>query len=476
VYKGYNGTAVKTVAFMDSSITGNAATATAFASSPAKCPAGNYPMGIDASGNAQNCTSPAGNGDSAGQTIVPFSTTPTYAVGKNSFEAQKLTLTANVTSSTLTVASGNPLVELSLCQDGTGGRTNVWPINVIGAPQISADPNACTNVSGSYDGSNLNVSSYSITNDAAAPALIYQTNGTTYTQLLSAKNGTVATLADIAVSVINGTSVPVNSASDQFLGTTASAAAAWASIPNCADTSGNHLNYVTSTHTFSCGTSDGGSSANYWTSATHTGIGGAFFTPSNTLNVLDSATTVNIGYDGSGTYTGAHTSATTTGLTIVAGQAQGSGNPLLLAATNTGAGKFGVFVQVAAFNTYSNFRTNPNTGDMVITSTSGSPIYFNYDNTNGDLYLGNTSNSVFAGSGTVFKFTNGTSAAGTPDVGIGRDSSAVLAVNCGAGGTYCNLKLQEIVVNGEKSTTGMRFACLDTSGKIVSSTTACSGT
>ncbi len=61
---------------------------------------------------------------------------------------------------------------------------------------------------------------------------------------------------------VNGTAVPTNSAADQFLGTTASATAAWASIANCIDSGGNHLNYTTSTHLFSCGTTS--SSASPW--------------------------------------------------------------------------------------------------------------------------------------------------------------------------------------------------------------------
>jgi len=54
---------------------------------------------------------------------------------------------------------------------------------------------------------------------------------------------------------LNGTTVPTNAAADTFLGTTASAVAAWAVMPNCTDATGNHVNYTTATHLFSCGTS-----------------------------------------------------------------------------------------------------------------------------------------------------------------------------------------------------------------------------
>ena len=57
---------------------------------------------------------------------------------------------------------------------------------------------------------------------------------------------------------INGTTVPVNSSADQFLRTTGSAIAGWATMPDCQDSAGNHVNYTASTHTLSCGTSASG--------------------------------------------------------------------------------------------------------------------------------------------------------------------------------------------------------------------------
>ena len=56
---------------------------------------------------------------------------------------------------------------------------------------------------------------------------------------------------------VNGTTIPVNAAADQTIVTTGSAVGSWASLPACLDAGGNHLNYNTSTHLFSCGTSGG---------------------------------------------------------------------------------------------------------------------------------------------------------------------------------------------------------------------------
>lgn len=66
------------------------------------------------------------------------------------------------------------------------------------------------------------------------------------------------------VAKINGTSVPTNAAADQVLQSTASATGAWKTVPDCTDSTGNHLNYTQSTHTWSCGTtSSGGTVPNF---------------------------------------------------------------------------------------------------------------------------------------------------------------------------------------------------------------------
>jgi hypothetical protein len=69
------------------------------------------------------------------------------------------------------------------------------------------------------------------------------------------------------VTKINSTSVPANASADTLLGTTAPAIGAWLTLPNCQDASGNHLNYNTTTHTFSCGNSGGGGGGMVYPSA-----------------------------------------------------------------------------------------------------------------------------------------------------------------------------------------------------------------
>jgi hypothetical protein len=69
------------------------------------------------------------------QITMPFSATPVFDAGRTSVFV--MTLTANVTSSTLTNLRAGQSIRFILRQDGTGGRTFVWPTNVKGAMVIS---------------------------------------------------------------------------------------------------------------------------------------------------------------------------------------------------------------------------------------------------------------------------------------------------------------------------------------------------
>lgn len=61
---------------------------------------------------------------------------------------------------------------------------------------------------------------------------------------------------------VGSTVITGNASDDTILNGTGSNAATWKSMPNCQDTAGNHLNYNSSTNSFSCGVSGGGSGYN----------------------------------------------------------------------------------------------------------------------------------------------------------------------------------------------------------------------
>ncbi len=105
-----------------------------------------------------------------------------------------------------------------------------------------------------------------------------------------------------------------------------------------------------------------------------------------------------------------------------------------------------------------------------------------------NVVLGFASTGNFSGNGYLSSLGSGLMfAAGaastntTGDVSLDRDAIGVIGVYNGtAPGTtsanYRDLHSRDITLEGEKATTGQRFACLDTNGKIVSSATACVGT
>lgn len=86
---------------------------------------------------------------------VTFSATPTFAATSQN-QLFTMTLTGNVSSSTLTMTSlpTPSQVTFELTQDGTGGRTFVWPANVLGAPTVTPTIGAVTVVHTVWDGTN----------------------------------------------------------------------------------------------------------------------------------------------------------------------------------------------------------------------------------------------------------------------------------------------------------------------------------
>lgn len=69
---------------------------------------------------------------------------------------------------------------------------------------------------------------------------------------------------------------------DQIPVSDSSSAATWRSVPNCADTSGQHLNYTTASNSFSCGTSTGRSYLAATMDCAQPSAGPTCWTPSGT--------------------------------------------------------------------------------------------------------------------------------------------------------------------------------------------------
>lgn len=86
---------------------------------------------------------------------VSFSATPIFACASQALqETLKITLTSNVTSSTLTGAATGEILTFIIIQDGIGSRTFAWPTNVKNAQSIDPTPNAINVQSFIFDGTN----------------------------------------------------------------------------------------------------------------------------------------------------------------------------------------------------------------------------------------------------------------------------------------------------------------------------------
>lgn len=121
-------------------------------------PAANLGAGSTVSTNClhgDNSWSPCGGGGGGTFSTVTFAATPTFDL--NTAAIFKITLTGNVTSSTLANLPAAPSsleVAVIVCQDGTGSRTFVWPANVKGGMTIGAQASTCSAQQFQTDGTN----------------------------------------------------------------------------------------------------------------------------------------------------------------------------------------------------------------------------------------------------------------------------------------------------------------------------------
>jgi hypothetical protein len=192
---------------------------------------------------------------------VTFSATPTFDCSLGG--VQKLTLTANVTSSSLSNCIAGQQVAFEVCENATGGFTFAQPAGLNQWTPILTTANACSSQQYTFD-----------------------TATTAFPDLMPALSGDVtSTAASTATTVVkvNGVSYPASPSTHSVPVTTAANTDTYKVIPDCQDSAGNHINYTQSTDTFSCGTTGNA------TSAPGTGIAFAGST-SGTTTVKASAT------------------------------------------------------------------------------------------------------------------------------------------------------------------------------------------
>jgi hypothetical protein len=132
---------------------------------------------------------------------VAFTATPVFIASSYGFFT--LTLTGNVTSSTITGSTIGQEITIDICQDGTGGRSFAWPPNLLNPPAINSNPSGCTIDQAIYNGVNW-ITTYSTTGTFAG---IYNTLTFSATPIFSASSYSYFTMtltANATSSTITG--------------------------------------------------------------------------------------------------------------------------------------------------------------------------------------------------------------------------------------------------------------------------------
>lgn len=115
----------------------------------------NQPANFFLAGPASGATGPTVSrrmvpADFPGQSVVTFSATPVFdASAATSF---LMTLTGDVTSSSVINPTTSEVITFVITQDATGGRAFVWPTNFKGASAIGTEPNSVSLQSFLYAG------------------------------------------------------------------------------------------------------------------------------------------------------------------------------------------------------------------------------------------------------------------------------------------------------------------------------------
>jgi hypothetical protein len=130
---------------------------------------------------------------------VAYSPTPAFnAAAANGFQ---MTLTGNVTSSTISGVVAGQVVGFFFIQDATGGRTVAWPSSFVGAVQPDPTPNAVSLILFKADlSANLHASGPAFSNNG-----VFATNGLVCPTRTSGDNTTnAATTAFVQSAIASG--------------------------------------------------------------------------------------------------------------------------------------------------------------------------------------------------------------------------------------------------------------------------------
>lgn len=148
---------------------------------------------VDNDGDVATSACAAGTGDAATFNEVMFSTTPTFTCNSNTAQKFLITLTDNVSSSTL-ACTDEAVIVMRICQDGMGSRTFAWDANFVNPGTVDGTANSCTNQIFFYDATSMDAV-------AAGPPWISDITGSSIV-LSGATSGTTTIAPDAVASGI----------------------------------------------------------------------------------------------------------------------------------------------------------------------------------------------------------------------------------------------------------------------------------
>ena len=178
----------------------------------------------------------------------PLSSAPNPLVASGTISCPTCTTNASaLTSNALVLGAGSQATSVL----GTAGTTAQMLHGNASGPPSWGQASLTTDVSGVLPIANGG------TNTSSTLTGIVR-GGSTFTAAELSGDCATSGSNSVTCSKVNGTSVPTNATANQLLLTTASATGAWASVPACLDSGGNHLNYNASTNSFTCGSTASG--------------------------------------------------------------------------------------------------------------------------------------------------------------------------------------------------------------------------
>jgi hypothetical protein len=209
-----------------------------------------------------SCQTPAGSGG----TVTSIATTSPITGGTITGSGTIACATCTTSAASLTahgvVVGGGSQAEATIA---VLSSDNVL-LGSTGADPGGAALPSCTDTSGNHLNYNTSTHAFSCGTSSSGGSTAFSaiTTATNTTATMTVGSGGTLTFTGsgtLAANYLNNVSVPAASVGDAIFGISVFNSGQWETLPNCADSSGNHMNYSTSSHAWTCGTTTSGVTA-----------------------------------------------------------------------------------------------------------------------------------------------------------------------------------------------------------------------